>query len=51
MLGRMRDWTSAVADYTIGTLIVVWHFAGAERATRQVPPPNARKRLATAEPQ
>ncbi len=36
--GSWRKWTAAVADYTVGTVIVMIHMATAQRVMRQLPP-------------
>jgi len=35
--GSWRKWTAAVADYTVGTVIVMIHMATAQRVMRQLP--------------
>ena len=39
MLQRLRYLQSALADYTVGTVIVMFHMATADRRTRHALPP------------
>ena len=44
---KINRWTSALADYTVGTIIVMFHFVVADR-DRLRDSARPRKRLATA---
>lgn len=39
MLQRLRDLQNALADYTVGTVIVMFHMATADRRARHALPP------------